>query len=156
MPLFDEIKKKVSDSTHSAVKATKELAETARLNSQIADEQRKIGSLYAQIGKLYFDKYGTDSEAPFGELCAGIAEANEQIAKLQLSIQLVKGIKRCASCGADVPLAAVFCGKCGSAVAAPSIPADDPVVSEVRLCSKCGEKLEEGAMFCASCGQKQE
>jgi hypothetical protein len=68
MALFDDIKKKVLDTTQSAVKVTKELAETAKLNSQIAEEQRKIGNLYYQIGKLYFEKYGVEAEAPFGEM----------------------------------------------------------------------------------------
>jgi predicted amidophosphoribosyltransferase len=44
-----------------------------------------------------------------------IVAADKLIAKLQIDIQLVKGVKRCPSCGADVPVSSGFCGKCGSA-----------------------------------------
>ncbi|MDR1210339.1 MAG: zinc ribbon domain-containing protein [Clostridiales bacterium] len=153
MALFDDIKKKVADTTQGAVKATKEFAETARLNSRISEEQRKIGSLYSQIGKLYYERRREDAEPPFDELCAAITAATEQIEKLQSEIQLVKGVKRCPNCGFDLPLTAVFCGKCGSKVETPEARTE-PTAPEVRLCAHCGEELENGAVFCGSCGQK--
>jgi hypothetical protein len=157
MALFDDIKRKVADTTQGAVKATKELAETARLNSQISDEQRKIGNHYSQIGKLYYEQYGNNAEPPFDEMCAAIRAAAAQIDKLQLDVQLVKGVKRCPSCGADVALSAGFCGKCGSKVET-SAPAPEPnaATAELRRCANCSAELEAGAVFCGSCGAKVE
>jgi ribosomal protein L40E len=154
MALFDDIKKKVSDTTQSAVKATKELAETTRLNSQISDEQRKIGGLYSQLGKLYFEKYGIEAESPFGEICAAIVASSAQIEKLQMDIQFVKGVKRCQSCGADIPLASGFCGKCGSKVETP-VTQPDVVAADIQHCVHCGAEIENEALFCGSCGKKQ-
>jgi ribosomal protein L40E len=153
MALFDDIKKKVSDTTQGAVKATRELAETTRLNSQISEEQRRIANLYSQVGKLYFDKYGAGAEPPFNELCAAITASNERIEKLKLDIQLVKGVKCCPSCGADVPVSSSFCGKCGAAVETPQPQQGERPAEETKRCEKCGAELESGAMFCGSCGQ---
>lgn len=153
MAFIDGFKKKAQD----VAKGTKDLVETTRLNSQITDEQRKIGNLQTQIGKLYFETYGTEAEAPFKELCEGIAAANEQITKLQLEILIVKGMKRCPKCGADVPIASGFCGKCGSAVETLKTPSDSDVPAvNVRHCAKCNAALDDGTMFCGSCGQKYE
>lgn len=157
MPLFEDIKKKVVNTTQGAVKATKELAETARLNSQIADEQRKVGNLYTQIGKLYFEQRGGDGDALFSDLCNEITAANEQIEKLQADIQLVKGVKICPNCKADVPVTSGFCGKCGTAVASPpdSQEEESPEL-KVKYCSNCGVQLGDGEAFCGSCGHKAE
>jgi predicted nucleic acid-binding Zn ribbon protein len=155
MALFDDIKKKVTDTTQGAVKATKELAETARLNSQISEAQRKLANLQSQLGRMYFEKYGAEAEPPFNEICTAIIAANEQIAKLQLDIQMVKGVKHCPNCGNDVPMSSAFCGKCGSAVANPAQVQPVEAV-EVLRCVHCGEELESGSLFCGSCGQRQE
>ena len=154
MALFDDIKKKVADTTQGAVKATKDLADIARLNSQISDAQGKIEGLYRQIGKLYFETCGEMAAEPFGEMCAEITAANAQIAKLQAELQVVKGLKRCPNCGADIPMASGFCGKCGTAVESPA-PEPAPVEAAVSYCVHCGAVLENGAVFCGGCGQKQ-
>ena len=165
MALFDDIKKKVTDSTQSAVKATKELAETSKLNSQISDEQRKIASLYSEVGKQYFAEYGATSGGPLDELCAQIIAANEQIANLQAEIQVIKGVKTCPTCGAELPVTSGFCGKCGTAVETPVVAEPEPEIEpaaeaevepQPRFCSNCGTELEDGAMFCGNCGTKQE
>jgi DNA-directed RNA polymerase subunit RPC12/RpoP len=153
MALFDDIKRKVADTTQGAVKATREFAETTRLNSRISEEQRQIGGLYSQIGKLYYEQRREDAEPPFDELCAAITEAEEQIEKLRLEIQFVKGVKRCPVCGSDVPLTAGFCGKCGSTVETPETQTE-PAAPEIRRCAHCGAELENEAVFCGSCGQK--
>jgi predicted nucleic acid-binding Zn ribbon protein len=168
-PLFDEIKKKVTTTTQNAVKATKDMLETSRLNTQIADEQRKMNNCYTQIGKLYFEKYGAETEAPFDELCAGIISANAQIEKLEWEIQQIKGTKHCPNCGAEISAAAGFCSGCGAAVEIIVPPQDEvdsadgmvstetnAAIENVRHCSHCGDVLESGALFCASCGQKNE
>lgn len=155
MAFFNEIKNKVVDTTQSAVKATKEMAEVSRLNSQISEEQRKIWNLHSQIGQMYFEKYGAEAEPPFDEMCTAIITANEQIAKLQNDIRTVKGLKRCPNCNADIPLTAAFCASCGAAAAAPEPSQAVSAVVEKRVCTHCGAELENGASFCSTCGQKQ-
>ena len=112
MPLFTDLSKKLSTTTQNVVRGTKELTETARLNSLISDEHKQIASLYSQIGKLYYESYDASPETPLGELCLEINAANERIAKYEQDKLHIKGVKHCPSCGADVPAGIAFCGGC--------------------------------------------
>ena len=114
MPLFNDLGKKLSATTQNVVRGTKELADTAKLNSQISDENKQIANLYSQIGKQYYESSEADAETPLGKLCLAINEAKERIAKLEAEILEIKGVKRCPSCGADIPPGTAFCGACGT------------------------------------------
>jgi rubrerythrin len=152
MALFDEIGKKITNAGQSVVKGTKDLAETARINSQISEEQKQLGRLYAQLGKLYFEQIGGNPEAPFHDICEAIAAAEGRIAGYQHELQQIKGTKLCANCGAEITDSSAFCPMCGTPVPV-SAPATTPAR---RFCSNCGSELESGAAFCLSCGQKIE
>ncbi len=155
MALFNDFKKKVVGTTQSAVKATKDLAESSKLNSQVTDEQRKIEGLYSKLGKLYFEHFGDQAEQPLKELCDEIKTAQEIITGLQLEIQRVKGIKICPNCGAELALTVGFCSECGTAVETPAATEEkEPIIEKSKHCASCGAELEEGALFCSSCGQK--
>ena len=54
MSFFNDLGRKVSEAGQSAIKKTKELSDTNRLNSMILDEEKSINDSYFQIGKLYF------------------------------------------------------------------------------------------------------
>ena len=48
--------------------------------------------------------------------------------------------KKCESCGAEMPLSAKFCSKCGN-----KFPA-------MKFCPGCGYPIVEGSKFCSECG----
>lgn len=170
MAFFDDLGKKLSNASQSAVQKTKDMAEVAKLNGQISDEEKKINGYYSQIGKLYMQLHRDDFGAEFAELVNAIKQAEAKIAGCQKQIQDVKGIIRCAKCGAEVPNNASFCNSCGAAVAkqaqptpvktqpapinnqpAPEAPAPqiaDPVVK----CNNCGAVIANNMRFCTSCG----
>ena len=54
MSIFNGLGRKVSEAGQCAIKKTKELSDTNRLNSMILDEEKRINDSYFQIGKLYF------------------------------------------------------------------------------------------------------
>ena len=110
MPIFDKITK----ATQDVVRGAKDLTDTARQNSLIADEQKQIINLYAQIGKLYHETHEAYSDTPLGKLCLAVNALNERIIKHQEEIRKIKGTKRCPSCGANIALASSFCGACGA------------------------------------------
>ena len=47
---FEGLGKKFSQTGQDAMKKTKGLAEISRLNSQIADEEKKLNKLYLKLG----------------------------------------------------------------------------------------------------------
>ncbi|MCL1965353.1 MAG: zinc ribbon domain-containing protein [Firmicutes bacterium] len=113
MAFFNEIGKKISQTTQSAVKGTKNLADIARLHSQIAEEQKLLSTLFAQMGKKYYELYPDAADEPFAPICASIAGSLHKIATLRDEIQRVKGVQKCPGCGAEIPMTATFCGICG-------------------------------------------
>lgn len=157
MPLFNELSKKITATTQNVVRSTKEFADTARLNSMINDEQRKISTLYEQIGKLYYDIEEHNSENEMGQLCTSITSAMKYIEELQSEINKIKGVKPCPACGAEVPSSSAFCGGCGAkTVAQTDTPINAQAEENNRQCPQCNEAVEEHLTFCTSCGSRME
>ena len=165
MAFFDDLGKKISSASQSAVQKTKEMAEIAKLNSQISDEEKKLNSYYSQIGKLYIQIHRNDFGAEFAELMTAVKQSEDKIVSCKKTIEDVKGIARCVKCGAEIPSTAAFCNACGEPVAKQAQPAPvennpTPVVNNpapqnskpVVTCSGCGAVVPDNMRFCTSCG----
>ena len=61
-----------------------------------------------------------------------------------------RGLKKCAACGAELPLATPFCNNCGAKQ--PEIQPAQP--AQVTQCPNCGAALDDDVVFCANCGTK--
>lgn len=150
MAFFDEIGKKLSQTGQGMVQKTKEMADVAKLNSNISDEEKKLSDTYFQIGQLYVQLHNEDFESNFKELIMQIKESQENIEKFKQEIQEIKGIKRCDICGAEISNNATFCSSCGTAVA------QKKAVNAANLtkCTNCGKMIEKGMRFCTFCGRE--
>lgn len=87
MGFFDDLGKKLSDASQDVVQKGKEMADTAKFNSQIHDEEKKITAAYGKIGKKYFEN------APSEEFKAFIDEihaAQAKIAEIQEKLNALK------------------------------------------------------------------
>ena len=146
---WDDIKNKVSDTTNSAISKANELAEVSKLNGLIAEEDKKIKNLYYQIGKLYVANQGSNPAPEYAELVAAVIESGRAMKDYKNQINVLKGIRTCEKCGADVPKGAVFCNSCGNQM--PVVPEFD--TNKFDKCPACGELVEKGTRFCISCGQ---
>jgi len=155
MAFFDDIGKKISQTTQSAVKGAKEMADIAGLNMKISEEQGSLNSLYAQIGKKYYELHSETADENFSELCTSVTECSAKIANLEEEVKKIKGIKRCQSCGAEVPMTATFCGTCGAETREEPEPVEPAEPSgQVATCPNCNQELTGGAAFCGNCGHK--
>ena len=93
---------------------TKNFADVTRLNSEISDKEKKINQLYQAIGRTYYEQH-SDAPAPEHEKeVHEISTLFAEIAQNREEIKQIKGIVKCPSCGADVPLQAAFCSACGA------------------------------------------
>ena len=149
MAFFDKLSTTVTEASQKTIAKTKELADTSRLHSQISDEEKTITNQYFQIGKLYVSLHKEDYEEDFAGMIATIAEAEARIRDYKKQIQDIKGVQRCARCGAEVSNSAAFCSSCGAAM--PKIQA--PVATDVVKCENCGAEVKKGMRFCTSCGK---
>ena len=152
MAFFDKLSKTVTEASQKTMAKTMELADVARLNSMISDEERTISDLYAQIGKLYRTLHQNDYEANFAGMIKAIIESEDKIDQYHSQILDIKGVQRCGNCGAEVPKGAAFCSLCGVAIPKPQ----SKMPEETLTCGFCGADLEKGAHFCAACGHSVE
>ena len=143
MAFFDDISKKISEVSQSAAGKTRDTADLFKLKGEISDEEKKLTSLYAEIGKLYCTLHSEDFEPQFQGLMAGVKETVSGIADRQAQIQRIKKISICSNCGAEVSLENRYCIACG----APRVTNPNNTT-----CVNCGKIIEEGNRFCIYCG----
>ncbi len=150
MAFFDDLSKKLSQASQSAVQKAKEMTDIARINGAISDEEKKINNSYYQIGKLYVSMHETDYEDNFAAVIAAIKESEAKICEYKQQLQDIKGVVRCEKCGAEVANNVAFCSACGAAMPKKAeAPSEDNAVK----CEGCGAVISKNVRFCTSCGR---
>lgn len=149
MPFFDELGKKITQVSQTAVQKTRDASDTMKLNSSISEEERNIERCWKEIGKLYASIHSTDFDKPFEPLMESIHGSEAKIQGYRQQIQTIKGVMRCEKCGSEVPAGAAFCNTCGA-----PMPKQTPTASVISgpVCPACGAPVGEGLSFCTSCG----
>ena len=152
MAFFEQLGKRISDAGQSMAQQTKNFADTTRLNMEISEKEKKIAQLYAAIGQAYYEAHKDDASAESADKIAAINALFAEIADNRDKIGQIKGVAKCASCGAEISPDALFCNSCGTKV----VRAEEakPAESAERACPACGATVAEGNAFCTSCGAK--
>ena len=140
MAFFDDLGKKLTQAGQTAAQKTKEIAEIAKLNSQISDEDKRIESNYSQIGKLYVTLHGENCESDFTEMISAIRESEKKIAEYRQQISDIKGIVKCEKCGAEVANGAAFCSACGAPM--PVVAPVEETVAEPSVAEEAAPATE--------------
>ncbi|MCM1027175.1 MAG: zinc ribbon domain-containing protein [Roseburia sp.] len=138
MAFFDDLGKKLSQAGQTAVQKTKEVADIAKLNSSVYEEEKKINNNYLEIGKLYATLHGEEPGEEFAGMITAIHESEEKIRGYKHQITEIKGIAVCEKCGAEVSLNAAFCSSCGA-----PMPVEAP--AEEVPAEEASEETEEEA-----------
>lgn len=146
MGFFDNIGKTLSNAGQTIAQKSKDVVDTAKLNSSINDEQKKITAAYEKIGKLYVERHSDCPEPEFVEYFDAIKASEDVIAECQQKLKDLKGVTICPACGKEVDNDAMFCPNCGN-----RMHTEKPKVQE-PTCPNCGAVLTPGSKFCTSCG----
>lgn len=149
MAFLDDIGKKIGMAGQTAAQKAMVMTDVARINADIAEEEKKMDNNYLQIGKLYVSLHAEDWEKEFDGMITAIRESEHRIKSYHERIQSIRGVVRCERCGAEVANTASFCNSCGAAM-----PRRVQAVSQehVRTCSKCGARIDDDNRFCTVCG----
>ena len=151
MAFFDDVGKKIAQTSQSAAQKAKNMAENVKLNGQITDEEKRINNSFMQIGKAYYESYGNEPDQLFAQMIAEINDSRAKIAFYSEQIEQLKGIVRCPNCGGEVPYGAPFCSLCGSPIGAATATAP---AANGMVCEKCGAPVSADTVFCTTCGNK--
>ena len=119
---FNELGEKISRTGQSAVKKTMDMAETAKLNTMISEEESRVHQYLYEIGKVYYENKANNPEEMFLEK---IEQVKMSLGKIEELKQKVNDIK-----GGGIPQTGSFCPSCGSAVK-----------PGMAFCQGCGTKL---------------
>lgn len=152
MAFMDMIGKKIAQTGQETVQKTKNMAESVKLSSMVADEEKKIYQLFSEIGKTYFQTHRSDSESAFTSYILQIEEAQQRINTYSERIKWLKGIVKCPSCGGEVSIDASFCNTCGARLPQAAMS----VSKEMVACPKCGALQAKETAFCTNCGGRME
>lgn len=150
MAFFEDLGKKISETSQGVVQKTKDTAEVMRLNSAISDAEKKITAIYTKIGEIYCEKKADSAEPDFAELVAAVKELKVNINNYNEQINKLKGLIFCPNCNAALPPETIFCSLCGTRMPQ---EVSQPKTDE-KLCPSCGAPVKEGMAFCTSCGLK--
>lgn len=113
MAFFDKIGETISSKSKGVAQKAKDLAEVSDLNKQINQCNQKINDSYMEIGYYYYQAHKDDGDDPYAAQCANIRQAMDQAEALRTQIQVIKGVKVCPNCHAEIPRDSQFCGYCG-------------------------------------------
>jgi len=116
MDFFNKLSNTISNASKDVSKKTKDLTETAKLNSQISKEQSNIEQKYREIGKVFYNKYGTTEDSELKELCENVKNSFEKIEELKNQLNIVKGLTICPRCGKENNIESSFCSSCGDSL----------------------------------------
>lgn len=134
MPIWDDFGKKAGDAARTFGTRAKEVAETTKLNGQIAVKKTEAERIYGEIGKLFCSiRAGRSNDADELEaLCVKVEQNAKELEQLQEQIDVIRQVRRCKNCGEISPNTSRFCGACGAKFEdeAPKAPAQPEAVAE--------------------------
>ncbi|MBQ7956128.1 MAG: hypothetical protein IJ282_10320 [Lachnospiraceae bacterium] len=92
MDFFSKVEETITTKGQAAVDKAKEMAEIARLKSQISTCEEVLKKNYMEIGRIYYENFGDTAEELFEKQCRSIKNAQHGIEELEKQIREIKGI----------------------------------------------------------------
>jgi len=120
------------------------------------DQLRELKSerirLVRKVGELFIsENIDKDmSDTPYEELFVQLDNNQKKNGIVERQQLASKGLRKCDSCGAELPIDSMFCNKCG----AKQSELETEIVSASKICPSCGADIEGGDAFCLKCGHK--
>lgn len=92
MDFFEKLGDTISSKGKEVADKAKDTAEILSLKSQISTCEEVIKKNYLEIGRLYYEQYGKEPDAPFEKQCKAIKNARIGVKDLQAKIDQLKGL----------------------------------------------------------------
>lgn len=111
--MFENLSKKLTDFGTVAANRTKNIGDRVSLTAKIEAAKRELTGIYAQLGQQVYQNQQADIPEEYAELFEKIAKTEQTLEDYQAQRQVLRRVRPCPDCGADVPNDAEFCSKCG-------------------------------------------
>lgn len=92
MDFFEKLGDTISIKGKEVADKAKDTADILNLKGQISTCEEVIKKNYMEIGKLFYEQYGDDPDAPFGKQRTAIKNAQIGVRELQAKIDRIKGL----------------------------------------------------------------
>ena len=112
MAFMEQITSKSKDFSQKA----KDMTEQTKLKNLMKSEQEKIQSLFAVLGKLYYENETENLREPYAEIVRTVKISMDKVEEYQKKVSSIKSKYVCPSCGAPVTSTTQFCKKCGTKI----------------------------------------
>lgn len=92
MDFFEKLGDTISTKGKEVADKAKDTADILSLKGQISTCEEVIKKNYMEIGKLFYEQYGGDPDAPFEKQRTAIKNARAGVSELQAKIDRIKGL----------------------------------------------------------------
>lgn len=150
MAFFEKVGETISTKGKEAAHRAKDVADLAKLNTQVGQLEGKIKTYYQIIGEKVYQKEKDQEHAGLEAEFNLINDAAAEIARIKKQISDIKGTKECAVCNAEVDNAFAFCPHCGAKF---EEPAEEESCCEVTE-EECGCEAAEEECSCEATAEE--
>jgi hypothetical protein len=144
MGFFDQFGRNMQSAGRATVNKTREMADIAKLNNQIAENNDKIARTQMELGRQYDQLYRNNPDPALAGFLQTIRSLEQQNEEYTRQIQDLKGLQTCPHCQQVIPKTILYCSSCGNRVAP----------ENVTPCPNCGAFVKDGMQFCTQCGTR--
>ena len=144
----NELAQQAADLAQQGANRSRQLAGVAKLKAANLGEEDTIRKAYAELGKIYFAKYGEHPEDEFAAACETIIEAQAAIAANNATIEEMSAKKE-----DDVEIEIVELDETEAAPAEESEAADDEAPAEEA--EEAAEESEDEACDCVDAPEEE-
>lgn len=139
---LEMLTKKLAQLGQETKNSVQKMSESYQMNTKLSEQKRVQQRLLAGLGELALEFFGENPPEGMEEQIKAIRATSEEIARLEETIQKMKGIRVCPGCGREVQDQAIFCSCCGEKLPEQEVKAE-PV-------EEAAEPAEDDAV-CGAC-----
>lgn len=164
---FDRVKEGISRGVTTVSIKSKEMLEANKIKGQIDSLQRQRKNHLEELGIMVYTMFRegkTCDKNAIQDKCEAILNLETQIEgkekeleqihlEAQEALKKQKTSQHTCTCGAEIPLNAKFCGKCGKKIDEVDEHKEENQ-PQGKSCPECGAFMSNDARFCGKCGTK--
>lgn len=156
MGFFDAVKENLTVTSQGVAQKFSNATESAKLSSQMKNNQRMIEKLLYQVGEACFALHGAEENTAYDTLFKEIKRLQCQNVELQEQIAALSTELACPKCGYKNGGGTKFCISCGTPLGEDVKFSALVVENSGKRCPSCQSVNAEDALFCTECGTKLE